>query len=134
MFGHLVRNLRRKPKAVRNNIALAVSGTVTVIVFAAWLVVTPEKVDSVAERAQASTGAFSGLFNQIKEQFNEAKANLPDTPAVNESLSELQTVMQADINASTTASTSAETATTTEKRPVRIATTTEESPENKDEI
>jgi len=71
--------IRRKPKYVRDNIALGIAGTFTAAVFAVWFLNTPtEFLQKGAAVAEESPRAFSTFFQQIGKQFASVKESLPD--------------------------------------------------------
>lgn len=68
MIKRLLRNLRQKPKAVRDNIALGIAGVFTFIVGSFWLYNFPA-THSLSTALEADDDpAFSGLFSDFKEQ------------------------------------------------------------------
>ncbi len=66
MIKHLLKNIRKKPKAVRDNIAMGIAGTFTALVFSFWLYNVPEKFSAIQENDNESS--FFSLFSNIKEQ------------------------------------------------------------------
>lgn len=79
MIKRILRNLRMKPKSVRNNIALGIAGTFTALVFSVWLYHFPNKITSLTEFSQSNknenTAEFTDFFGQVKDQIatlNEA--------------------------------------------------------------
>lgn len=131
MLRHFIQKVRRKPKAVRDNIALGIAGSVTALVLGGWVLINNQTpLSGVAGEFSTKTGAFSGLINQIKDQAASAFSSVPSKeelesaieaekqPQAASSTSEvIKTLIQEDV-----ATTSSSTPTTT--RTVRIATTT----------
>jgi hypothetical protein len=68
MIGTLFLKIRRKPKHVRDNIAFASAGVVTLAVFLVWLLNVPDELLSEAKQDVDTVKPFATLFNQIKEQ------------------------------------------------------------------
>lgn len=126
MLRHFIHAARRKPKAVRNNIALGVAGGVTTLVVGGWVLLQNQTpFTSVAGEISAQSGAFSGLIGQLRDQ---AAAALEAVP----SQEELELMVEIEEPKPTSAPTtteafatdSATTSTPTTTRSVRIATTT----------
>lgn len=130
MLRHFIQKVRRKPKAVRDNIALGIAGATTALVLGGWVLINNQSpLSGVAGELSTKTGAFSGLIGQIKDQAASAFSSVP-------SKDELESIIEADKQQSAssssdimdtpvseeTATTSSSTSTTT--RTVRIATTT----------
>lgn len=106
--------LRQKPKHVRNNIALAAAGTLTlpIMLFLVFGVHGPAVV-APEEETNLSSKPFETFFGQVKEQFAAAKAALPEeAPPV---VPRAQNLNATPVVASTTS------------KPVQIATTTSSS-------
>lgn len=74
-----LRNIRSKPKSVRNQYALGISLTFTGLVAAAWLF-TGMNLDeaTVANVETNDTSPFGNLTNQIKEQWATARESLTE--------------------------------------------------------
>ncbi len=74
MLKRLIRNIRRKPKHVRDNIALMLALVITSGVFSVWLYNAPARFTSIDDK-QAQTGTteekagFADLFSNIGKQF-----------------------------------------------------------------
>lgn len=126
----LIQNLRRKPKAVRDNVALGVAGTVTTFVAFGWLVlggIPFGSLDGTVAERESGTGAFSTIVSGVREQ----TAALGDVfNSLQEQTEEVQTEMDAiiELGLPTVASGAlSTTSTTTEEtvRSIRIATTTD---------
>ena len=133
MFIKLIQTLRRKPKVVRDNIALGAAGSLTALVLVSWLVldgVTPVNVGGVVAEGEAGVGAFSTLFGEVRDQTASLGEVFSDWRAQNEVVTEepvsldLPTLNAGPVSETTTTSTSTETETT---RTIRIATTTSET-------
>ncbi len=78
----LLRNIRSKPKAVRNQYALGLAFVFTGAVAFAW-VMTGMNLDqkTVHEVAETNRPAFSNLTEQIKEQWATARAAIDGASA-----------------------------------------------------
>ncbi|MEN9922276.1 MAG: hypothetical protein RL097_553 [Candidatus Parcubacteria bacterium] len=115
MIKRILRNLRTKPKSVRNNIALGIAGTFTALVFSVWLYHFPNKISSLTEFSQSNknknTAEFTDFFGQVKDQIatlNEATENevATTTSAANENdWRKEYTVATSSVELFTTAST-----------------------------
>lgn len=158
MIKRLLRNIRQKPKAVRDNIALGIAGTFTAIVFSIWVYHFPSKIAALTDSTQSDKGeespAFTDFFGEIKDQIatlNEATdGDLVESATSSVDLATSTSNWQeyfnsatsteeiatgtTDVTASNTASfieTSASTTSTTSAevfRPIRIVTTSSTLP------
>ena len=144
MIRRWIQSLRHKPKAVRDNVAVSAAGGITAVVLVAWLIITPSRVETIAEGAKEQSGAFSLIVGRIKNQTAAIADNAREFSAVTDELVAPEeerrgnTSATSSLVASSTASTSSESsfkvsATTTSSstepvmpRTVRIATTTVE--------
>lgn len=96
MIKRLLRNLRQKPKIVRDNIALGIASTFTFIVGSFWLYnfSAIHGVNTASETK--NTPAFSGLFSDFKDQIatikesaqNELNQQATSTPSFGGSVRE----------------------------------------------
>ncbi len=84
MIKRLLRNIRQKPKVVRDNIALGIAGMFTAIVFSIWVYHFPSKIAALTDSTQSDKGegspAFTDFFGEIKDQIatlNEATDGNP---------------------------------------------------------
>jgi len=76
MIKRFLRNLRQKPKGVRDNIALGIAGTFTAIVFMVWLHHFPSKAAVLTSQEQTKADekpGFAGIFGDFKEQLASLK-------------------------------------------------------------
>lgn len=89
MLKRFLRNLRQKPKPVRDQIALGAAGVFTAAVFVVWVYHFPNQISSQGAEAQKNLEAspgFSQFFSSFKEQFSAAKESffevVEEEPAV----------------------------------------------------
>ncbi len=70
MLKRFLRDVRQKPKGVRDNIALASAAIFTALVFSVWLYHFPSKVETLVAREEAAKDdpAFTSFFSGMKEQ------------------------------------------------------------------
>lgn len=130
MLRHWIHNLRRKPKAARERIAVGVAGGVTSLTLVVWLMTsapTGETFATIVADSEEATGAFSVIFEQIQEQTASVFEAVPEAPTTTESTTSSEAIASLlELTATTTTETEA-TATTSEPattpRVVRIATT-----------
>ena len=87
MLFQFLDNLRQKPKQVRNQYAFGFALCSTVIIAGVWSLSLPSRFANLGNTAAVgnasstvSTVPFSGLFNQLKEQFAGAKEVLQQLP------------------------------------------------------
>jgi recombination DNA repair RAD52 pathway protein len=124
MLKSALRYIRQKPKAVRNQYALALSSLFTAIVAFFWLASGSSSLDKAGSTLKAPEGntPFSNLIKQAKDQFASSKAALtkaeqatssPATTTVNSNSEEmilsaetLEGVDQTDRSTTTTVSAS----------------------------
>lgn len=131
MLKSLIISIRRKPKVVRDQAALAIAGGFTFIVFAIWIFSVPGRFTNV-ENTQSA-----GVFSSIREEI------VTETSALSEATNELQAIIDAQ-TVSTTTTTSQQSATVTapasttrsdtEDWLIRLATTTTYSTTSSAEI
>ncbi len=78
MFKSALRYIRQKPKAVRNQYALALSSLFTAVVFFIWLASGTSSLDKTSSSLKATevSTPFSNLIKQAKEQFASSKVAL----------------------------------------------------------
>ena len=112
--------LRRKPKVVREQVAMWAAGTFTLLVLAAWVFTVPGQFAGTPDDQSA------GLFSNLRE---ELSAGASDLGAMREGISELATSSEetaelVDPTVIPDESPTTSTATTADNlRPIRIATT-----------
>jgi hypothetical protein len=68
MIKRLIRNIRQKPKAVKNNIALGIAGVFTAVVSSFWLYNFPTTHSLKITTEADNMAGFSGLFSDFKDQ------------------------------------------------------------------
>jgi hypothetical protein len=135
MLHNFFDNLRTKPKVVRDQYALLGAVCLTLMIGGMWSLSIPARLSTMATNATSTSVAsapMSGLFTQLKNQFKSARTavvlpSLSDTPTTTPAVSGAQadsptstirfgTTTIAPANrpdaASTTATTSLESATT----------------------
>lgn len=78
MLKSALRYIRQKPKAVRNQYALALSSLFTAMVVFVWLASGGSGLQQAGSSLKASEGStpFSNLIKQAKDQFASSKAAL----------------------------------------------------------
>ena len=120
-------SLRRKPKAVRERVALGAAVTVSTLIFAGWAATIPFRV---ADQPTQTANVFGGLFDTVQDELSNFKETIPAPAETPGTESTNTTELNAAITASTSASSSvwttatATVTTASTSRPVRIATTT----------
>ena len=93
MIKRIIRNLRRKPKTVRNQFALFFAGTVTALVAFVWAAQIPDRLlsSSVNDRADSDkykrSPSLTGLFDVFKKQTATVKDAESDEDRVKNGLS-----------------------------------------------
>lgn len=79
MIKRLIKSIRRKPKGVRDNIAMSIAGVFTAAVFVVWLYHMPARQSVIAEKAaNDSTPGFSQIFREIGTQATAIKSSLSE--------------------------------------------------------
>lgn len=73
MIKRLLRNLRQKPKAIRDNIALSIAGIFTAVVGSFWLYNFPATHSLEATVEADDAASFSNLFSDFKDQVASLK-------------------------------------------------------------
>lgn len=87
---HIIEKLRQKPKFVRDNIALAVAGSVTSLVLAAWFVTSTDQLSEVVQSSKQGASAFSTFIGHAKNEVSSVVDSLPDKEAFVEAASSTQ--------------------------------------------
>lgn len=72
---------RKKPKHVRDNIAMVGASSVTAAIFVVWLFTAPGQLEKEQQKTAEQPQAFSTFFGQIKEQVASVRGSLPEVPA-----------------------------------------------------
>ena len=128
MIRRLINSLRRKPKAVRDNIALSVAGGATAVVALAWVLITPGNIATVVSDVDAAPGAFSTLFEQFRNQTAAVSDSLDtireNTEEIESESENVVTGNNDDFASTTPTSTPTVIEASSTARTVRIATTT----------
>jgi len=77
-----ITHLRKKSKAVKEQIALSVAGICTALVFTVWVMADPAGVSTIVVEDE-QPGPFAGLLAQVREQIAGVRAAITssDTPA-----------------------------------------------------
>lgn len=128
MLRRFITQLRHKPKAVRDNIALGVAGSMTAVVVLAWVLVTPENISTVASEARKQPGTFATLFNQIKEQTATVVESVTAVKtAVDEEVAEEATPVATSSESASVENSTITSTSTQSGAIIRIATTTSAS-------
>lgn len=106
MLRRLIRNIRQKPKPVRDHIALGVAGIFTALIFTVWLYHTPAKFSSVAEdqKPAEDTSGFADLFGRMKDQWASVKESVPTEAEISSETEEQIPVVMPVIEATTSTS------------------------------
>ena len=79
MFKRLIKNIRRKPKATRNRIALVVASVFTACIFAVWLYHIPNSLSTLAdENSKDSAPFFSQFIDEIGDNISTMKSSVSD--------------------------------------------------------
>lgn len=120
--------LRRKPKGVRDQVALMGAGVFTALITTAWLVTLPFRM---GDDSESSANVFGSFTDSISGEIKSFRDTLP-TPVVIEPAPTTTTDASTTTNEfmiNPTVATSASATTTesflnTDERPIRIATTT----------
>ncbi len=74
MLKNLLISLRKKPKVMRNNVALGVSAVFTAFVVMFWAYSAPGQIISSDEKSVSETSSdFFQIFDNIKDQFATIK-------------------------------------------------------------
>jgi len=85
MIRRLIRNIRSKPKPVRDNIAMVIAGVFTFAVFSVWMYHSPARFVSLSGDSTLTPdeSGFSGFFDQVSGQFASLKeaVSAPDEAA-----------------------------------------------------
>lgn len=76
MLKKALRYIRQKPKAVRNQYALALSVAFTALVVFVWLVSGTSSLDKSGKATTEGSTPFSNLIKQAKDQFASSKEAL----------------------------------------------------------
>ncbi|NCT01882.1 hypothetical protein GW766_01345 [Candidatus Parcubacteria bacterium] len=123
MIKRLLRNIRQKPKAVRDNIALGVAGVFTAAVFSVWAYNFPSKVASLASESPANVAedavGFTDFFTDIRDQLATLKKAEDEELAIEASssdtivVSDWQEEFRLGFSATTTATSTIDIASTT---------------------
>lgn len=79
MIKRALRHIRQKPKAVRDQYALAIASIFTAIVIMVWLATGVADTRTDDSTVQAGNTPFSNLIKQAKDQFVASKASLVET-------------------------------------------------------
>ena len=104
-----LRNIRSKPKSVRNQYALGISLTFTGLVAAVWLFTGMNLDDNtVANVEKSDASPFGNLTKQIKEQWATARESLTEEATTTAST----TIVEDPLNLTITSETKAELAST----------------------
>lgn len=84
MLKRLIRGLRRKPKIVRDNIALGMAAGVTFLVFTVWVYHMPSRMEAISERhaEDESQPIFSQLVDGVKGAFSDESPTVEETGPV----------------------------------------------------
>ncbi len=119
MLGKLIRTIRKKPKPVRDNIALSIASGFTIVILGFWAYHLPSRLQVSEIVPTESTSAFSTFFDTAKDQFATVRESMRESTAgLNEltstssvgamaTTSELQLLVNVESVGSTTASTTA---------------------------
>ncbi|MCA9355395.1 hypothetical protein KC865_02480 [Candidatus Kaiserbacteria bacterium] len=74
MIKRLIRAIRRKPKGVRDNIALSIAGSFTAVVFMVWLYHMPARNAALVElQNDDSSPGFFKMFQGVEGQISAVK-------------------------------------------------------------
>ncbi|MCB9812054.1 hypothetical protein H6778_00125 [Candidatus Nomurabacteria bacterium] len=77
MLKRLIRQIRQKPKGVRDNIALGTAGVFTFLVFTVWLYHAPSRFTSEASLSRDDgTAGFTQIFDTLQEQVANVKESV----------------------------------------------------------
>jgi hypothetical protein len=79
MIKRLIRNIRQKPKAIKDNIALGIAGVFTAIVGSFWLYNFPTTHSLQIATEADETAGFSGLFSDFKDQMATLKESAQES-------------------------------------------------------
>lgn len=123
MLHRLIHNLRTKPKAARDHIALGAAGACTALLLLIWLVVTPNISESGQDMV-ATTGAFGTLLSTIKEHIGTMKSALPDEETVTQAIDSLENEPPVEVASTTVSASSTMSATTLSALSSSTASTT----------
>lgn len=134
MLRKLIVKLRRQPKPVRDNIAMALAGVFTAFIFTIWAYHLPVRMSAMDQNVKAdTTESFSHIFDKMSEQVAAVKEALPEKPASEVTPSESENEYPAEVESGTAfsisttsepvASTSTDYTYKPEPKPVRIITT-----------
>lgn len=125
MLKSFIIKLRHKPKAVRNQVALTVAITFTVVVMGIWLFSVPERFSP--DSTNPSPGILSGLRENLAENASELKdltADLPELTATSSDSAvknaEAEVVIPNEFPTSTVTH-------STNTRAIRLATTSQDT-------
>ncbi len=80
MLKQILKNIRKKPKSVRDNIAMSIAGGFTALVAIIWLYNLPTWYSEIEKKHSNNKEApgFSDLFGDFKEQFANPKKSETD--------------------------------------------------------
>lgn len=74
MFKKIIKNIRQKPKAARDNIALGIAGVFTAMIAIVWIIDMPARYDKIEQKhANDESPSFFSLFTDFKDQLATAK-------------------------------------------------------------
>lgn len=123
-----LREVRKKPKHVRDNIAFGVSGGFTVLVALGWFLVSGTPTSTTTKDA----AFFETFLGQFKEQFASVNEAMPKATSTSPMVLPGATSSMIIAPASTSTASSSDTATSTERRqvmimPVKSSTSSESS-------
>jgi len=77
----LIRQLHKKPKSVRRQIALGLSSLITFFIFAIWLSVFP---GSVSEKKYTEVSPLNNIKNSLAGSYSALKENFSNLKVVDE--------------------------------------------------
>jgi len=82
MLKKIIKNIRQKPKAVRDNIALGIAGVFTAMIVMVWAIDMPARYSEIQQnQADDESTSFFNLFSNFKEQLATAEEATPDENA-----------------------------------------------------
>lgn len=123
MLKSLIIKLRRKPKAVRDQVALITAIVFTLVILIVWVFSIPGQFDRISDNDSP------GLIDKFRE---EISGNAPDFEGITSELKELATTTPESeaevVIPNEFPTTTSDTATNT--RPIRLATTSQENASN----
>ncbi|MEY3783989.1 MAG: hypothetical protein RLZZ230_311 [Candidatus Parcubacteria bacterium] len=74
MIKHLLKSIRKKPKAARDNIAMSIAGVFTVFIAIVWIYHLPAWYSAIEEKHSGKEApGFSDIFGDFKDQFASAE-------------------------------------------------------------